>query len=181
MNSKIKFNIAYIKMSTKIEGPFNRCCIWFQGCNINCKGCCNKELQELVPKNIVSLEKLIDIIKEAKEKYDIEGVTLSGGEPSLQKNLHILTNQIRQMGLGIIMFTGFDDTLINKELVESVDLLIAGPYIEELKDSDRLLIGSKNKRLNFISERYKNQESYFYNNKSIEEVVVDGYIFFNGD
>lgn len=88
MNSdNIKFNVAYIKLSTKTEGPFNRCCIWFQGCNINCKGCCNRDLQELVPKHIVSLEKLVEIVQEAQRDFDIEGITLSGGEPSLQQGL----------------------------------------------------------------------------------------------
>ena len=72
MNSEIKFNVAYIKLMTEIEGPFKRCCIWFQGCNIHCKGCCNTELQELKPNHIVSLNQLTGIVKEAKEKYDIE-------------------------------------------------------------------------------------------------------------
>jgi anaerobic ribonucleoside-triphosphate reductase activating protein len=75
LNSKIKFNVAYIKLATKTEGPYNRCCIWFQGCNINCKGCCNKDLQPIIPNHIVSLEELINIVKEAKKKYDIEGIT----------------------------------------------------------------------------------------------------------
>ena len=71
MNSKIKFNVAYIKLSTKTEGPYNRCCIWFQGCNIKCKGCCNKDLQSLVPNHIVTLEELANIVKEAKNKFNI--------------------------------------------------------------------------------------------------------------
>ena len=181
LNSKTKFNIAYIKMTTKIEGPFNRCCIWFQGCNINCKGCCNIELQALKPKNIVTLDELVDIVNEAKDKYNIEGVTLSGGEPTLQKNLHLFTNEIKKLGLGIIMFSGQNIKNINKQLIDSVDLVIDGPFIEEKKDDERLLIGSTNKRLIFITDRYKNHENYFYNNNSIEEVVVDDYIFFNGD
>ena len=63
MNLKSKFNVAYIKLCTKTEGPYNRCCIWFQGCNLNCKGCCNKDLQPLFPNHIVS--------------YDENSVTLS--------------------------------------------------------------------------------------------------------
>ena len=86
MNSQIKFNVAYIKLSTKIEGPFNRCCIWFQGCNLNCKGCGNKELQPLIPKHIVTISELIDIVKKAKAEFDIEGITISGGEPFAQKS-----------------------------------------------------------------------------------------------
>lgn len=182
MNSdNIKFNVAYIKLSTKTEGPFNRCCIWFQGCNINCKGCCNRDLQELVPKHIVSLEKLIEIVQEAQRDFDIEGVTLSGGEPSLQQGLLKFNNKIRQLGLGIIMFSGKSADCLDKELVDSVDLLIDGPFVEEQIDENRLLLGSKNKNLIFVSDRYKSEEKYFYTNISRNEVVVDDAIFINGD
>ncbi len=181
MNSKIKFNVAYIKLSTKTEGPYNRCCIWFQGCNIKCKGCCNKDLQTLVPNHIVTLEELINIVKEAKNKFDVEGITLSGGEPSLQSGLVYFNNEIHKLGLGIIMFSGKDKSDLNSELVESVDLLIDGPFIEDKVDNKRVLLGSKNKNLSFISNRYKKDEAYFNNPISIEEVTVDDYIFINGD
>ena len=102
--TSIKFNVAYIKLCTKTEGPYKRCCIWFQGCNINCRGCCNKNLQPLVPNHIVTLKELIDIVKEAKDKFDIEGITLSGGEPSLQTGLRYFNNEIHKLGLGLIMF-----------------------------------------------------------------------------
>lgn len=182
MNSdNIKFNVAYIKLSTKTEGPFNRCCIWFQGCNINCKGCCNRDLQELVPKHIVSWEKLVEIVQEAQRDFDIEGITLSGGEPSLQQGLLKFNNKIRQLGLGIIMFSGKSADCLDKELVDSVDLLIDGPFVEEQIDENRLLLGSKNKNLIFVSDRYKSEEKYFYTNISRNEVVVDDAIFINGD
>lgn len=181
MSSQPKFNVAYIKLLTKIEGPFNRCCIWFQGCNLHCKGCCNIELQELKPNHIVSLDELVNIVKEAKDTYDIEGVTLSGGEPSLQMNLKEFNDKMHELGLGIIMFSGKNKSMLNADLVSSVDLLIDGPYIEEQKDNDRILIGSKNKNLSFITDRYKNYEDYFYNKNSIEEVTAEDYIFINGD
>ena len=181
MNSKIKFNVAYIKLSTKTEGPYNRCCIWFQGCNIKCKGCCNKDLQPLVPNHIVTLDELVNIVKEAKNKFDIEGVTLSGGEPSLQSGLVFFNDEIHKLGLGIIMFSGKDKTELNFELVESVDLLIDGPFIENKIDNKRVLLGSKNKKLSFITNRYKKYEEYFNNPISIEEVTAEDNIFINGD
>ena len=77
--TSIKFNVAYIKLCTKTEGPYKRCCIWFQGCNINCRGCCNKNLQPLVPNHIVTLKELIDIVKEAKDEgYDVKGKMAQG-------------------------------------------------------------------------------------------------------
>ncbi len=179
--NKIKFNIAHIKLFTKTEGPFNRCCIWFQGCNINCKGCCNKDLQELLPKHIVTLGKLIDIVKEAKRNFDIEGVTLSGGEPSLQQGLIEFNKAIKELGLGIIMFSGKNIDCLDNALVNSVDLLIDGPFIENQIDENRLLIGSKNKNLIFVTDRYKDEEKYFYSKVALNEVVVDDCIFINGD
>ena len=181
MNSKIKFNVAYIKLSTKTEGPYNRCCIWFQGCNIKCKGCCNKDLQPLVPNHIVTLDELVNIVKEAKNKFDIEGVTLSGGEPSLQSGLVFFNDEIHKLGLGIIMFSGKDKSELNSKLVESVDLLIDGPFVENKIDNKRVLLGSKNKNLSFITNRYKKYEEYFNNSISIEEVTAEDNIFINGD
>lgn len=179
--NKIKFNVAHIKLSTKTEGPFDRCCIWFQGCNLNCKGCCNKDLQELVPRHIVTLDKLVEIVKDAKKNFNIEGVTLSGGEPSLQQGLIEFNKAIRELGLGIIMFSGKNVDSLDKALVDSVDLLIDGPFIENQIDESRLLLGSKNKKLIFITDRYKDEEKYFYNKISLNEVVVEDCIFINGD
>lgn len=179
--NKIKFNVAHIKLSTKTEGPSDRCCIWFQGCNLNCKGCCNKDLQELVPRHIVTLDKLVEIVKDAKKNFNIEGVTLSGGEPSLQQGLIEFNKAIRELGLGIIMFSGKNVDSLDKALVDSVDLLIDGPFIENQIDENRLLLGSKNKKLIFITDRYKDEEKYFYNKISLNEVVVEDCIFINGD
>lgn len=181
MNSQIKFNVAYIKLSTKIEGPFNRCCIWFQGCNSHCKGCCNQDLQNLIPNHIVTLEKLIDIVKEAKEIFAIEGITLTGGEPSIQNGLIEFNKEIHRLDLGIIMFSGKNKNELDSELINSVDLLIDGPFIEDKIDNKRILLGSTNKNLSFITNRYKNHADYFNNSTSIEEVTVEDYIFINGD
>src|SRR5690554_3530693 len=91
-----KFNIAYIKLATKIEGPFTRTCIWFQGCNIKCPGCANVDLQSLEPRNIVTLEELLNIVKEAKDTYDIEGVTLSGENQLYKKNFMFLIKRLKK-------------------------------------------------------------------------------------
>lgn len=176
-----KFNVVYIKLLTKIEGPYDRCCIWFQGCNLKCRGCGNPSLQPLTPKHVLTEEQLLNIIYEAKEKYGIEGVTLTGGEPSLQSGLKSLNERIREAGLGIILFSGKTIDSLDKDLVDSVDLLIDGPFIESQLDKERLLLGSKNKVLHFITDRYLNQKSYFNSPISKEEVVAEEYIFINGD
>jgi hypothetical protein len=79
------------------------------------------------------------------------------------------------------MFSGKNKNLLDKELIESVDLLIDGPFIEEQLDNNRILLGSMNKQLSFITDRYKIDENYFYNPISMEEVTAEDYIFINGD
>ena len=72
----INFNIAAINQCTEAEGPNKRLAIWFQGCNIQCAECCNPKLFSLNKANIVSLDELIDIIKNAK--FNIPYITIDG-------------------------------------------------------------------------------------------------------
>ncbi len=85
------------------------------------------------------------------------------------------------MDVGIIMFSGKNKKELTNELVDSVDLLIDGPFIELELDNDRILLVSKNKKLSFITNKYIDLETYFNNSKSLEEVTVEDYIFINGD
>lgn len=175
------FNVHSIKLSTKAEGPYNRCCIWFQGCNIHCPLCCNKDLIPLIPQHLVSMSKLLEIINGAQKRYQIEGVTLSGGEPSLQQGLSLLNKKIHEMGLGIIMFSGKYKEQLDPTLVKTVDLLLDGPYEYKKHDENRFLIGSTNKRITPITDRYKDKLDYFNHSISYEEVEVSDSIFINGD
>lgn len=135
----------------------------------------------MIPNHIVDFDKLVEIVKDARDNFGIEGVTLSGGEPSLQKGLVDFNKAIHDLGLGIIMFSGKHKDALNPKLVNSVDLLIDGPFIESELDTDRVLLGSKNKNLTFITDRYESEADYFNNPVSIEEITAEDYIFINGD
>ena len=180
--SKNNFNVAHIKLCTETEGPFKRCCIWFQGCDLHCPGCCNESLQALIPKHIMGLDELLGVIQKAKEDFGIEGITISGGEPILQKGLPLLLRRAHEMGFGIILFSGRTYESINDDVKNNVDLLIDGPFVEAQIDHERALLGSKNKGLHFVTNRYLKQEGYFHNPVAIEEIALGtDYIFINGD
>ena len=70
------FNVASVKRRTMALGPGARMAIWFQGCDIGCEGCCNPELQPLVPRHLVGLSELLEVAADSKESLGIEGVTL---------------------------------------------------------------------------------------------------------
>ena len=178
----IKFNVALINTCTEVEGPFKRLCIWFQGCNRNCKGCCNKALQPLKSANIISLEDLLEIIRKSKIENKIEGITLSGGEPLLQTGLVKLLEEVKNLELGIILFTGYQLNEIEDNLKSQCDIIIDGYFDEQKIDNDRALVGSLNQNINYISDRYTNEKDWFYKKKNlIEEINVGNDIIFNGD
>ena len=178
----IKFNVASINRCTETEGPHKRLCIWFQGCNIHCEGCCNLDYQPFEIRHIISLEEILSIVRESKERFGIEGVTYSGGEPTCQKNLPILTNAIKSLGLGVISFTGrnYDDV---RDLLDSIDMVLDGKFDAEEKEKNRRLLGSSNQRILCLTDRYKDDISWFDINKNGKavEVNLSDRIVFNGD
>ena len=60
------FNVASVKRRTMALGPGARMVIWFQGCDIGCEGCCNPELQPLVPRHLVGLSELLEVAADSK-------------------------------------------------------------------------------------------------------------------
>ena len=176
----IKFNVASINKCTEVEGPFKRLCIWFQGCNIHCKGCCNPDYKQLVPKNLMTLDEIISIIKEAQKEFGIEGVTFSGGEPSLQQNLPILTSKIKELGLGVISFTGHIYEEV-KACFVGCDVVLDGAYKENERETKRRLLGSENQRIICLTERYSDCIDEWFNNSKTMEISLANKIVINGD
>lgn len=177
------FNVACINTCTTVEGPGRRLAIWFQGCNKQCDGCCNPQFIPLVPKHLLTLSEINQIIYESKEVNDIEGITYLGGEPTLQKGLPQLSRAAADIGLGVILFTGNPLNELNPTYLENVDLVIDGPYIEKQRDLERNLIGSVNQKIICLTERYENCLDWFLD-KRIEKVEVnidDGLAVFSGD
>ena len=176
------FNIACINQCTEAEGPEKRLAIWFQGCDKRCAGCCNPELFDFRPAHIISLDKVLEIITEAREQFGIEGVTYLGGEPVLQQGLPELSKEIRKIGLGVILLTGKNVEELNEDLKSSVDLIIDGGFEIDKQDSVRNLIGSTNQRLFFVTERYLPFKDWFYTYrpKHIEINISNG-LFISGD
>ena len=179
-----KLNIAYINTCTETEGPYKRLAIWFQGCNILCKGCCNPELQSLKIRHVMTVEELFNIILVSKEKYDIEGVTFLGGEPTLQKGLISLVSLLKMNNIGTILFTGKRIEMLDNDLVSNLDLIIDGKFEASKIDTKRNLIGSENQNIYFLTNRYKKDEKWFFEKreKKVEiNIVKDGSIFISGD
>ena len=69
-----------------VDGPGIRFVIFAQGCQHNCKGCFNPELQPFQQNRLMTVEEIIAMIKE----HNSQGITFSGGDPlNKQKALQL--------------------------------------------------------------------------------------------
>lgn len=95
---------------------------------------------------------------------DIEGITITGGEPFLQaEGLAKLVGKVRnRRDFGVIVYTGFTLAELRKkaerdsavrDFLAAIDLLIDGPYLSE-RDDGKSLRGSDNQEVHPLTERY---------------------------
>lgn len=181
-------NLASVRLYTESEGPGKRMAIWCQGCHKRCRNCCNVEMQELRKNMIVDTKDIIELIKKSVSDNSIEGVSFIGGEPMLQaEGFAQVAKWCQENGLSVLVFTGYlyseikemNNQHINK-LLENTDLLVDGPYVDEMYDDERDWVGSKNQKVIFLSDRYPKDVEFISNKHSMEILVSEKNILVNG-
>ena len=174
-------------LHTRVLGPGTRAAIWTQGCERRCPGCMSPSSRPLDGGDWVDVDL---IMKELSGLGDLEGVTISGGEPFLQiRPLHSLLCALRrETKLGIILYTGYtmeelrsmDQPQVADIITGLADLIIDGPYLDQLNDGTALK-GSGNQGVNFITDRYLPfQALYQQKKREIEIIAAKGEMFLIG-
>ncbi|MEW6769965.1 MAG: 4Fe-4S cluster-binding domain-containing protein [Bacillota bacterium] len=106
--------------------------LFFQGCDIHCKGCHNPELWPLDGGLEVSVEEVTEKLKSWRVFHD--ALVLLGGEPLLQPEAVIaLARAGKEMGYELWLFTGREYEEVPSAIRDIFDVIKCGPYIEELK------------------------------------------------
>jgi len=157
----IKLRLYMTAKSTKALGPYNRYAIWVQGCLKKCSGCISKDSQ---PLDGGYEEDVASLANSVIDTPDIEGVTISGGEPFLQAEalVSFIEQVKKKKDIGVIVYTGMKFSEIREsELAKASDLIIDGEYIEELND-DLSLRGSSNQQVCLVTDRYKKEAESLY-------------------
>ncbi len=158
--NQVELDIAIhaIENNSFSNGPGRRMVLWVQGCTLNCPGCFNPETHSPTTGNLIKFNALLQHIK--KHQANIEGITISGGEPLQQiPAVSALCQEIKkQTKLGIIVLTGltYAEALtlpLFHSLTSFTDLLIAGRFIQNKKIKSGLR-GSSNKTYHFFTKRY---------------------------
>lgn len=113
---------GYIKTSL-IEWPGKISSVIFvPGCNFRCPFCHNSDLVDPQKINKTLLLKEKEILTDLKKRKGwIEAVVITGGEPTLQKDLPEFLNKIKELGfLTMIHTNGTKLEIINKLLIKGL-------------------------------------------------------------
>lgn len=162
---------------SEVNGPGLRAVVWVQGCPRRCAGCFNQDMLEFRDNKIITVKQLADRILAIQ---GLAGVSFSGGEPFAQAlPLAQLAETLTQQGLNIVIFTGYTYTELKagndpawNRLLAAVDLLVAGPFMQELPTQEYLL-GSANQELLFLTDRLKNHPAIGNHSETTVEVTID--------
>lgn len=171
--------MGYVDES-EVNGPGCRAVVWVQGCHRHCSSCFNPESQPFEINQLMSVEA---IARQILNNPRHEGVTFSGGEPFWQAPaLANLARQVKAAGLNVMSFTGFTLEKLQdpyapagaEELLEQLDILIDGAYIEELAiNSPDSLVSSSNQRVHVFNADLRDRLTWSSDRMEIH-ILKDG-------
>jgi pyruvate formate lyase activating enzyme len=94
------------------------CVIFLSGCNFDCPYCHNPDLAQGCAKIPSALDENNILAFLASHKTFLDGVVISGGEPTLQKDLEDLCTKIKAMGYPVKLDTNGSRPHVLQHLVE---------------------------------------------------------------
>ena len=177
--------IAQIIPCTAAEGPGERFAIWLQGCPLRCPGCCNPEM---LPFDGGLPTPVDELVSQIIATDGIEGITLLGGEPFAHAaGLAALAREVRRHGLSVMIFSGYTLEELHSqsesavdELLSQTDILVDGPYRNDMPETERRWIGSKNQRIHFLTDRCDPADPRWREPNTLEVRLDDGELTVNG-
>ncbi len=148
----MRLRIAGIVEESFVDGDGCRFAVFVQGCPRRCSGCQNPETQPFHGGRDIDTE---DILKQIDTNPLLSGITFSGGEPFCQpRPLAELANAVHARGLSVWSYTGntLEELRAMKDedvcaLLNEIDVLVDGEYIEAERDLTLKFRGSRNQRI----------------------------------
>lgn len=144
-------DLSGIVSDSIVDGPGIRTTVFSQGCPHHCEGCHNPETWEFGCGTPVEEETVLNIVR---SNPLCRGVTFSGGEPFAQaEGFAKLAELLKEQGYEVASYSGYtfeqllSGTPAQKKLLESIDVLIDGPFIQAEKSLELSFRGSRNQRI----------------------------------
>lgn len=161
-------HIAWIQKSTLVDYPGHVSCVIFtQGCNFRCQFCHNPECvlpeKMMLFKNDLIPEEVFFNFLESR-KWFLDGVSICGGEPTLQTDLYDVAKKIKEMWFKVKLDTNGRDYKIVKRMIQDWIL-------------DYVAIDLKHAIYSYDDAVWVHQTSEFYlNYQKLLQILLEGNI-----
>ena len=155
-------NFATIKKYDVANGPGVRVSLFVSGCTHRCKGCFNAEAWDFDYGQPYAAKTEEEILSALNHSY-IAGLSLLGGEPFDPRNQETVCGLLKKVRArfpqkDVWCYTGYTldkdlkeggaaYTPFTKDMLESIDVIVDGEFVEALKDIKLRFRGSSNQRI----------------------------------
>ena len=133
------------------DGYGYRTVLFLQGCNLRCPGCQNPSTWDESKGTLIDVKELASILR---EKCFNKKLTISGGEPLLQKDA--LLELLKELSyFDLCLYTGHELNEVPKEILKYLKYIKVGSFKQELRTSTKPFVGSKNQE--FLEVNHNDQ------------------------
>lgn len=173
---------AKIKKHDIANGEGIRVSLFVSGCNHHCKGCFNYEAWDFNYGNDFTNNTIEEILDALSPDY-IDGITFLGGEPLEYSNQQGIIPLIRKIKehypkKTIWLYSGFTYEEIKKmpfpetkEILQNIDVLVDGKFIQELFDANLYFRGSSNQRIIDMKKTIKSNKIILHEKNKKKELT----------
>jgi len=157
-------NYADIRRVDVANGPGVRVSLFVSGCTHRCPGCFNRETWDFhfgVPFGEEQIRAILDYLRPAH----IQGLSLLGGEPFEPENQQAVLRLVERVraelpqkdiwcysGYLFEALSGGKVGTYSRALLEQLDILVDGPFVEQRKNLSLRFRGSDNQRIIRVQE-----------------------------
>ena len=179
--------ISRVHFPVSVLGPGRRLGIWFQGCNIGCKGCVSRDTWSTQNGQQISISILVEKCRQMAGN-NLDGVTITGGEPfeqpkALMTLLTALDDWRSVSGFDVLCYSGLSFKRLQREhsaLLKRLDALIPEPFAEG-QPTKAAWRGSDNQPLVILSDLGRSRYAEMpQSTQTMQVAVVEGAAWFIG-
>ena len=166
-------NYCEIKTNDIANGPGVRVSLFVSGCERHCKGCFRPETWDFNYGDSFTDRTIFSILNFLKRE-EIQGLTVLGGEPLHPKNIRMVDRLVwavfwRFLKKDIWVYTGYTiEELVERNdtdnILNCVDVIVDGEFIEEKKNLLLDFRGSENQRLVDVKKTMKEGKVVLWEN-----------------
>ena len=148
-----------------VDGPGIRTARYAAGCTHRCQGCHNPQSWDIRAGQRMSMEEILSPIL----GDPFADVTFTGGDPMMQpEGFTELARAIKKRsGKTIWCYTGylFEEVIrmpAQAEMLKYIDVLVDGPFVQDLRDEQLRFRGSSNQRLVDVQRSLKEKKTILW-------------------